>query len=59
MSGKALVRIWAQIGDNALLYELGSGEVASHAELAAKLHEVADAYADMDPRTLPLLGSEA
>lgn len=56
MTGKALVRVYAQIGDNVLLYQLGAGEVASHAEMAQKLRDIADAYEQLTPEELPPLG---
>lgn len=56
MNGKAVLRIWAQVGDSALLYELGGGEVVSHAEVAQKLRDIADAYEELDPSQLPPLG---
>lgn len=56
MNGKALVRVYAQIGDNVLLYQLGAGEVTSHAELVQQLRDIADAYEQLTPEELPPLG---
>lgn len=56
MNGKAVLRVYAQIGDSVLLYQLGAGEVASHAEVAQKLRDIADAYEQLTPEELPPLG---
>lgn len=57
MNGKALLRVYAQIGDNVLLYQLGDGEVTSHADVVQKLRDIADAYEQLTPEQLPPLTS--
>lgn len=47
--GSARVRLFAQIGDNALLFELVDTTVTSHAQMPELLRAVADTYAEQFP----------
>jgi protein-tyrosine phosphatase len=46
---RARVRLFAQIGDSVLLYQLADQTVTSHADVPELLRAVADAYAEQHP----------
>lgn len=50
--GRARLRIFAQIGEKVLLYQLADVEVTSHAEVPEVLRTVADGYAEQFPDLL-------
>lgn len=45
----ARVRIFAQVGDSVLLYQLADETVSSHDEMPALLRAIADGYAEQRP----------
>jgi hypothetical protein len=47
--GRAQLRVYAQIGDSPLLYELADVEIDSHDDVPAVLRTIADEYAEKWP----------
>lgn len=47
--GAARVRLFAQLGDSPLLYELADATITSHDQMPELLRAVADGYAEQVP----------